>query len=171
MAEDKEKDADIEIRALQGANEAHQCAELMANSEPWITLRRTYNESVRMLSDPSREVYVAVAEGEVIAFTILQMKGAFVGYIQTAGVKPGRRKGGIGSRLINFAEERIFAETPNVFICVSSFNAGAQRLYERLGYQVVGELKDYIISGHSEILLRKTIAPLTEYTPRLKESN
>ena len=40
---------------------------------------------------------------------------------------------------------------------------GAQRLYERLGYDVVGEFKDYIISGHSEILLRKTIAPLSEY--------
>jgi ribosomal-protein-alanine N-acetyltransferase len=62
-----------------------------------------------------------------------------------------------------FAEERIFSETPNVFICVSSFNKFTQRFYERLGYEVVGELKDYIISGHSEILLRKTIAPFTEF--------
>lgn len=62
-----------------------------------------------------------------------------------------------------FAEKRIFSETPNAFICVSSFNSSAQKLYERLGYEVIGELKDYIISGYSEILLRKTIAPLTEF--------
>ncbi len=36
-------------------------------------------------------------------------------------------------------------------------------LYERLGYAVVGELTDYIVSGHSELLLRKTIAPLNEF--------
>lgn len=172
MMEVKEnKNPDIEIREIQRPEEAHQCAELMANSEPWITLRRTYDESVRMLSDPSREVYVAVAEGEVVGFTILHMKGAFVGYIQTVGVKPGWRKRGIGSRLIEYAEDRILAETPNVFICASSFNSGAQRLYKRLGYQVIGELRDYIVVGHSEILMRKTIAPLTEYTPHPKKGN
>jgi RimJ/RimL family protein N-acetyltransferase len=49
---------------------------------------------------------------------------------------------------------------------VSSFNSGARRLYERLGYEEVGELRDWIISDHSEILLRKTIAPLTEFKKR-----
>ena len=48
-------------------------------------------------------------------------------------------------------------------MCVSSFNGGARRLYERLGYEVVGELTDYIVQGHSEILLRKTVGPLTGY--------
>jgi ribosomal protein S18 acetylase RimI-like enzyme len=51
-------------------------------------------------------------------------------------------------------------QTANVFMCVSSFNIEAKRLYIRLGYEVVGELRDYIVAGHSEILLRKTIGPL-----------
>jgi len=135
----------------------------MVHHEPWVTLRRTYEDSIKMLNDPAREVYVALAQGQVVGFLILQMHGAFVGYIQTVGVMPDWRNRGIGSRLIQFAEERIFRETPNVFICVSSFNSHAQRLYERLGYAVIGELKDYIVSGHSEILLRKTIAPLKEF--------
>jgi len=88
-----------------------------------------------------------------------------VGYIQTVGVLPGWRDRGLGSRLIQFAEGRIFREAPNAFICVSSFNEGARRLYERLGYKVVGELTDYIVPGHAEILMRKTIAPLTEFNP------
>jgi ribosomal protein S18 acetylase RimI-like enzyme len=62
-----------------------------------------------------------------------------------------------------YAEKHIFSRTPNVFICVSSFNSAARKLYERLGYQTIGELKDYIVSGHSEILLRKTIGPLSEF--------
>jgi N-acetylglutamate synthase-like GNAT family acetyltransferase len=91
------------------------------------------------------------------------MHGGFVGYIQSVCVAAGWRNTGIGSQLMAFAEKRIFSETPNAFILVSSFNQDARRLYERLGYEVVGELKDYIISGHSEILLRKAIAPLAEF--------
>jgi ribosomal-protein-alanine N-acetyltransferase len=166
MMTESQGEVSVEIRRLQGAEEAHECARLMADSEPWVTLRRTYDDSMRILNDPSREVYLAVVEEEMVGFTILQMRGAFVGYIQTVGVMPGWRNRGIGSRLIKFAEERIFSETPNVFLCVSSFNEGAQRLYKRLGYEVVGELKDYIVSGHSEMLLRKTIAPLAEYRRR-----
>jgi ribosomal protein S18 acetylase RimI-like enzyme len=42
-----------------------------------------------------------------------------------------------------------------VFLLVSSFNAGARALYERLGYEQAGELPDYVIDGHSEILMWK----------------
>lgn len=57
---------------------------------------------------------------------------------------------------MEFAEQRIFRDSPNVFICVSSFNDAARRLYERLGYQKVGELRDLIVPGASEHLMRKT---------------
>jgi len=65
-----------------------------------------------------------------------------------------------------FAEERIFHETPNVFLNAASFNPEAQRLYERLGYEVVGELRDCIVPGHSEILMRKSTGPLAEFKAR-----
>jgi [ribosomal protein S18]-alanine N-acetyltransferase len=153
----------VEIRELQGTREAERCAQVMSTSEPWITLRRTYDDSFNMLTDPSREIYLAVAQGQIAGFMILNMKGAFVGYIQTVCIFPEWRNTGIGTRLIDFAEKRIFRDSPNVFMCVSSFNQKAQHLYARLGYAMVGELKDYLVPGHSEMLLRKTIAPLTEY--------
>ena len=65
--------------------------------------------------------------------------------------------------LMAFAEERIFRDSPNVFICVSTFNTGARDFYQHLGYQVVGPLKDYLVAGYDELLLRKTIAPLATY--------
>jgi ribosomal-protein-alanine N-acetyltransferase len=162
---------DITIRRLEHDQEAHQCAQLMVNSEPWITLRRTYDDSVKLLKDPSRESYVAIIDEQVVGFIILVMQGPFRGYIQTVGVLPEHRSHGIGRRLVKFAEGRIFREAPNVFLCVSSFNTRAQAFYDKLGYEVVGELKEFIVPGHSEILLRKTMAPLTEFkTDRETES-
>jgi len=139
---------------------ADACAEMMSSSEPWLTLGRTREKALELLSRPDRESYVALRDGRVAGLVVLCMQGAFVGYIQTVCVAADSRGQGIGSRLIEFAEARILAETPNVFMCVSSFNTSAKRLYLRLGYQIVGELRDYIIAGHSEILLRKTIGPL-----------
>ena len=153
----------VKIRALGGVGEAEVCAHMMAASQPWITLRRGYEASLAILTDASREVYLALVEDEIVGFTILNMHGAFVGYIQSICIAPQWRNRGIGSQLAAFAEARIFRETPNAFICVYSFNPGALRLYERLGYQVVGELQEYIIPGHSEFLLRKTTGPLTEF--------
>ena len=170
MKTNADEDIGLEIRRLQGAHEAHVCAELMTNSEPWVTLRRNYADSIAMLNDPVREVYVGIVEDKIAGFMILRMDGAFVGYIQTVAVKPEWRGRGIGTRLVQYAEARVFRETPNVFINASLFNPGAQRLYERLGYEVVGELRDYIVAGHSEVLLRKTIGPLAEFKPAPSQS-
>lgn len=153
----------LEIRRLRTAEEAHECARLMSTSEPWITLRRDYHLCLKMLRDPAREVYVALLKKETVGFMILQMRGPFIGFMQTVAVKPEWRNRGIGTKLVKFAEDRIFRQTPNVFMCVSSFNKKAQKLYKRLGYEAIGELRNFIVSGHSEILLRKTIAPLSEF--------
>ncbi len=152
----------IIIRPLQGNAELHACAHTMATSEPWLTLGRGYEESVAVLSDAGKGVYVA-AEEKLAGFIIINMQGAFRGYIQTVCVMPAWRGQGVGSQLIGFAEARIFRDAPNVFMCVSSFNTGAQKLYRRLGYEVIGELKDYVVAGHAEILLRKTIGPLAGF--------
>ena len=151
------------IRPIAGVREEEQCAQIMATSDPWITLGRTYDRAIELVRDRTREVYVAIADEQVAGFVVLNMTGAFVGYIQTVAVRSEFRGGGIGTRLIAFAEERIFRDSPNVFMCVSSFNSRARGLYERLGYELVGELRNYIVSGYSEYLLRKSIAPITGF--------
>jgi ribosomal protein S18 acetylase RimI-like enzyme len=153
----------LTITGLATAGEAEGCAHLMATSEPWLTLERSYETSLGIVQDPTREVYVARQGASIVGFIILCMTGAFVGYIQTICIHPDHRGQGLGSRLVEFAEQRILRDAPNVFMCVSAFNRDARRLYERLGYRVVGELTDYIVRGHSEILLRKTSGPLTGF--------
>lgn len=149
-----------DIQPLQTADEIEACAETMAATEPWITLRRGLDQCRRIMADPSRERYVARIDGRFAGFVVVNMQGVFVGYIQILCVAPDCRNRGVGTALLDFAERRIFRDSPNVFMLVSSFNRGAQRLYRRLGYEIVGELKDFVVSGHSEILLRKTIGPL-----------
>ncbi len=160
---DEVSGVDIEIRRPMNGSESEACARMMAESEPWITLKRGYNESLEIISDPSREVYLAVIDGEIAGFVVLEMSGAFVGYVKSICVSPGWRGKGVGGRLMSFAEERVFSEAPNMFLCVSDFNEGALRFYERLGYEAVGELRDYIVPGRSEILMRKSIAPLAHF--------
>ena len=155
---------ELTITPMETEAEARSCAHLMATSEPWLTLGRGFEDSLRVVRDQTREVHLAREGDEIVGFVILCMTGAFVGYIQTICIHAGCRGLGLGSRLVAFAEQRILRESPNVFMCVSSFNHDALRLYERLGYRVVGELTDYIVQGHSEILLRKTVGPLATFT-------
>ena len=153
----------LAIRPLASDAEAEACAAIMAASEPWLTLRRGVEASLRLLNDPTRERYVAVVEGQLAGFLILNLHGAFVGYLQTICIAHDFRGRGLGSALVAFAEERIFREHPNVFLCVSSFNHDARRLYERLGYAAVGELTDYVVHGQSEFLFRKSRGPIDGY--------
>ena len=150
----------LDIRPIASRDEIERCARLMASSEPWMTLERDLEASRRILSNPALERYVARSDGAFAGFLILDLQGSFAGYLKTVCVTPEFRNRGIGTSLIHFAEDRIFRDHPNVFMLVSSFNRDAQRLYERLGYEVVGELKDFVVEGHSENLLRKTIGPL-----------
>jgi ribosomal protein S18 acetylase RimI-like enzyme len=146
----------------------HSCARLMSESEPWITLKRTFEDTVKKIEDDVSEVHVAKINGEFVGFAIIKMHGAFVGYIQSVAIETQFRDRGIGKRFMKYLEDRIFSEKPNVFICVSSFNPRARRLYEGLGYDTVGELKNYIVNGHSEILMRKSIAPLSTFKRKKK---
>lgn len=156
----------IEIRPFTSEADVLWAAAAMAGSEPWITLGRDEAASRLILSDVEKERYILLDGKERAGFLVLNLQGALAGYIQIVCVAPGSRDRGLGTRLIAFAEQRILREKPNVFLCVSSFNAGARRLYERLGYRRVGELEDFLVRGHSETLMRKTAGPLQGFTPR-----
>src|SRR4051812_10543241 len=108
------------ISRLNNEADAQRCAHLMASSEPWLTLGRSYKTCLAIIQDPSREVYLLKKETELAGFLILCMTGAIVGYIQTICIDPAWRGQGLGTKLVEFAERRIFAESPNVFLCVSS---------------------------------------------------
>jgi ribosomal-protein-alanine N-acetyltransferase len=132
------------------------CAAEMAANEPWITLQRSYEDSIQLLEDPLSEVYLFTRNEERLGFIMLKLKGAFTGYIQTIVISEAARGQGLGEAAICYAEEIIFAVSPNAFICVSSFNHRARELYLRLGFEEIGILKDYVRKGYDEVFMRKT---------------
>jgi ribosomal protein S18 acetylase RimI-like enzyme len=158
----------VTIEASRDAADRQACARMMSTSEPWITLQRDYDRCLGVVSDPTRELYVAHAGTEVVGFIILNMAGQFPGYIQTVCVAESARGHGVGAQLVGYAEARINRVSPNVFLCVSSFNPGARRLYERLGYEFVGTLKNYLVEGYDELLYRKTVGPWNTFVPAAK---
>lgn len=147
---------------MESEAQERECAALMAASDPWRTLGQDYESLLRTVRLPGRERYVAHVDGRFVGFLLLNLQGTFAGYIQTVGLAPEFRGQGHGEKLIAFAEQRILRDHQNVFLCVSSFNQVARRLYARLGYHEVGELTDFLVQGHSEFLLRKTIGPLSD---------
>lgn len=143
-----------------------KCALLMSQSEPWLTLNRDLESCITAMHGDNKEVFIAVENSELIGFAVLQMKGTFKGYIQSILIKSSHQGQGFGSTLIKYCEERIFQISPNVFICVSSFNTEAERLYLKLGYHKIGDLNDFVVKGHSETLFRKSIGSISELKPQ-----
>lgn len=153
----------LAITPLTSSADEHLAAETMTTSEPWLTLGRTFDESLRIVRDTSRERYAAHDDGAFRGFLLMNERTPIGGYIAIVAVTAEARGTGVGSRLLDFAEERIFAGAANAFLCVSGFNTGARALYERRGYVEVGVLRDYLVRGHDEILMRKSIAPLRDF--------
>lgn len=141
-----------------------RCAKLMSETAPWVTLKRDLQVCKEAMRGDYKEVYVCIEGEELIGFIVLQMAGTFKGYIQSVCVSRGMRGAGLGTALIQFAEERIFLISPNVFMLVSSFNENAARLYFKLGYEKIGTLKNFVVDGLDEFLLRKTIGSLNNFS-------
>jgi ribosomal protein S18 acetylase RimI-like enzyme len=122
-----------------------------------------YDLCLKAFEGDYREIYVIEIKNEIAGFVILQISGTFSGYIQTICISEAYRGKGYGKKLLQFCEERILKISPNVFICVSSFNKGAIRLYYEFGFKLVGELDDFVKEGFTELLLRKTVGPRVGY--------
>lgn len=146
--------------AFSPASEADRewCARLMAASDPWVTLGRDIEQCRAICSHPEHELFVARVEGRLQAFILVHPCGAMAApYVRAVAVAPEFHGRGLGTRLMNFVEDHYRGRSRHIFLCVSSFNRDALRLYKRLGYEVVGELTDYIIPGASEILMHKRL--------------
>jgi len=149
-------------------NEYDWCARLMASSEPWITLGRDLAECRAALVRPGTELFVARSviardiasqdQSRLSGFILVAPYGlAGSPYIASIAVADESRGHGVGSELLRFAEQH-FAGREHLFLLVSSFNLRAQQFYRRHGYEFGGELKDYIVPGHSELILHKRLS-------------
>jgi ribosomal protein S18 acetylase RimI-like enzyme len=143
--------------SVAGESEAAWCAQVMASADPWRAYKFSAEKCAGILRWPGSALFVARTNGPV-GFVLLHPRG-FLGcpYIAVIAVVPGLRSRGIGTRLLEFAETH-FSGSRHVYLCVSSFNPRALRLYQRQGYVKVGELPDFIADGFSELLMQKRLS-------------
>jgi ribosomal protein S18 acetylase RimI-like enzyme len=153
----------MEIILTTNEIELDECAKLMSQSEPFITLKIDYERCKLAVRGEYKEVYLAKQNNEFVGFVVLSYFGVLRGYIQTICIKPEYRSKGIGTALLKFSEEKMLKEFANVFMCVSSFNHRAQKLYYSLGFEKIGMLTDHFVKGYDEYILRKQGCPITEF--------
>jgi ribosomal-protein-alanine N-acetyltransferase len=139
------------------------CALMMSKTDPWITLGINYEQCLKAFEGACKEIYIIDHYNQIAGFVIIQICGTFSGYIQTICIDEVYRNKGLGKKLLRFCEERILKFSPNLFICVSSFNTNAAKLYYEFGFKLVGELDNFVKDGFTELLLRKTVGPRVGY--------
>ncbi len=148
---------------LETEDEKIQCAEIMSGSDPWKKLGFSFADCLKSLNDPTSKTITVTEGSTVTGFASIQMNGTLTGYIKRIAIREDMRNKQIGKKLLEYVENKIFQEKPNVFLCVSSFNESAKKFYLECGYEIIGELKNYLVNGYSEILMRKTISPILKF--------
>ena len=136
---------------------------MLSVSEPWQTLgydRDDWDKLFRIIeAGPPRESFVIEHDGQPSGLAVMRRKFLFGDYLELLAVSPARRGQGLGRTLLAHVEGKVFERANNFFTCVSDFNTDARRFYESQGYAEVGRLKDFLVDGRDEILLRKTTGP------------
>jgi ribosomal protein S18 acetylase RimI-like enzyme len=135
--------------------------EWLADSDPWKRLGYNVNDwdSYFAPLPQGRDSYVLDHDGRVAGIAVLRQKFLLGDYVELLGVAGWARGAGLGGLLLAHVEAVVFERAKNLFVCVSDFNDQARRFYQKQGYQEIGPLPNFLVSGSSEILLRKTSGP------------
>jgi ribosomal protein S18 acetylase RimI-like enzyme len=141
--------------------------DLLANADPWRRLGYTSEDWDRIFAPipQNRETYVIECGSVFAGLAVVRQKFLIGDYLELLGIAEGAQDRGLGTRLLAHVESIVFARTKNLFACVSEFNEPARRFYARHGYREIGPIPDLLITGATEILLRKTTGPAREGHP------
>jgi [ribosomal protein S18]-alanine N-acetyltransferase len=150
--------ADVVIESASELDAA-LCRHLILGSDPWVTLQYDDGDIQAIVRAAKTDHLLVARMGDAIVGFALSAPGILLGeYLKILVVDDTYRIQGIGRRLMEALEQRAFRHWPNVYLCVSDFNRSARLFYQRLGYEEVGLLKDLLLPGKGEVLLRKSIA-------------
>ena len=137
------------------------CVNILQSTEMGTVFFSNYNKTVDLLLHAltQRGLFVALKDDDdCLGFMYYMPKGVFGSYpyLHIVAVKEEYRNLGIGKQLIKYFEENSsdYSST-KCFLTVDDFNPQARKLYESLGYQRVGELKDFYKNGITSYIMMK----------------
>lgn len=149
------------ITIIDGENRyITDCTEILQKSELGNAYFGDKQKAKAMLQYAleKKELYIALNEqGECVGFIYCMQNGVFGSYpyLHIISVKEDCRGNGIGSLLMSYFEEKYPSD--KYFLTVDDFNINAKKLYERLGYQCVGQLPDFYKKGIDCYLMMKRL--------------
>lgn len=149
----------MEILTFQ-KDDIPECAQIMLDNPLWqrygVIAEALEKMFVKAL-DEGATILVAKMDNKIAGFVWYVTRGAWdrSGYIRLIGVSPAMQGKRVGETLMQEAETRMAEKVKDIFLLVTDFNSGAQRFYQRLGFQQVGAIPDYVKPGIAELIFHK----------------
>ena len=88
-------------------------------------------------------------------------------------VDKSKHRGGVGKRLLKFAEEEIARRGGRMLLVETSSQetyGGTVQFYEKTGYELVGKIRDYYKSGDDKLIFMKQVSAPAAVIPKEAES-
>ncbi|CAK0761909.1 N-acetyltransferase domain-containing protein [Gammaproteobacteria bacterium] len=159
----------FQIRTLD-ESESEKIAQQLCCIDPWRTLGYSSARLRNYLlsTDPCLRCRIIVTNSTDIANS-QRAAGVFCvrfpwllgAYLELFAIFPDYQKLGLGSEVLAWMEQRVAADTRNLWLMVSSFNNPAMAFYGKQGYQIIGKIDNLIKEGYDEMLLRKRLSTPT----------
>ena len=100
--------------------------------------------------------WVAEHKSSIVGFLVASREPARVGHIVTIDVLQGTRRRGLGTRLMNVAEEWARkARLQLIYLETAEDNVAAHSFYEALGYRKVEKVEKYYSNGQAAWVMVK----------------
>ncbi len=143
---------------------AADAAEISELSRRYIEhdLRRVYTPArIReAMRNPAKNVVVARSGRTLTGFGIMTY-GYNIANLDLLAVKPACRRRSVASRLVTWLEKvAVTAGIRQVFVQVRQGNTRAIRLYQKLGFIVVDEIRCYYQGRETAVVMGKSIRPI-----------
>lgn len=149
----------LELAVLKPV-EAAQAGVLCASMDPWARYPVSAAELTGFFSkvEPGVPRFAIRVDGVFDGVITIKTNWFSGPYIQTFALAPVLQGRGIGSAVMAFIErEARAAQSRNLWVAASDFNAGALRFYERIGYHRLAEIDSLLRDNRTEILMRKKL--------------
>lgn len=132
---------------------------ILASIDPWLRNGRSAETMAARFRDPDPGVarFAVMRDGDVVGGVIIRFPVIRGAYLETLGLAASARGSGIGHAIIDWMGREVDGRAQNLWLCVTEWNAGARRFYERQGFTEVGQLPGLVTEDQTEVFMRKRV--------------
>jgi len=132
----------------------------IAQSDPWkqLGIQTTSIETLLGVPKPDHIQRAIVVDGAPVGAMVIHTDWLAGPYLRHLSILQSSQGSGMGAIAVDWLFAHARAERQrNVWLCVSQFNARAEKFYRRLGFEPVITIDDLIVAGENELLMRRRL--------------